>query len=63
MGPMVVRDEGVYERDRRLLEALASLSRSLREERQDFADRLRSMERELSLIVDKLEARESRLCI
>ena len=63
MGPMVVRDEGVYERDRRLLEALASLSRSLREERQDFEDRLRSMERELSLIVDKLEARESRLCI
>lgn len=63
MGPTAALEDDVHERDRRLLDALASLARSLREERQDLADRLRSMERELNLLAEKLEARQPRLCI
>jgi hypothetical protein len=48
----------VEERERRLIEAVVALARSLRDERDRLAARLREVERELSLLASKMEARE-----
>jgi hypothetical protein len=45
----------VEERERRLIEAVVALARSLRDERDRLAARLREVERELSALSSKLE--------
>jgi hypothetical protein len=47
----------VEERERRLIEAVVALARSLRDERDRLAARLREVELELSLLASKLETR------
>ena len=47
----------VEERERRLIEAVVALARSLRDERDRLAARLREVELELSLLASRLEAR------
>ena len=46
----------VEERERRLIEAVVALARSLREERDRLASRLREVEFELSRLASRLEA-------
>ena len=48
----------VDERERRLIEAVVALARSLRDERDRLAARLREVELELSVLASRLEARE-----
>jgi len=45
------------ERERRLIEAVVALARSLRDERDRLAARLREVERELAALGTKLDAR------
>ncbi|MGH7340907.1 MAG: hypothetical protein ACREKH_10500 [Candidatus Rokuibacteriota bacterium] len=45
------------ERERRLIEAVVALARSLRDERDRLAARLREVELELNLLAAKMEAR------
>jgi hypothetical protein len=47
----------VEERERRLIEAVVALARSLRDERDRLAARLREVERELSALSSKLNGR------
>ena len=47
----------VEERERRLIEAVVALTRSLRDERDRLAARLREVELELSLLSSRLDAR------
>jgi hypothetical protein len=47
----------VEERERRLLEAVVALARSLRDERDRLAARLREVDLELSRLASKLDAR------
>ena len=47
----------IEERERRLIEAVVELARSLRDERDRLAVRLREVELELSRLTSKLEAR------
>ena len=47
----------IEERERRLIEAVVALARSLRDERDRLAVRLREVELELSRLTSKLEAR------
>lgn len=47
--------DGVDERERRLIEAVVALARSLRDERDRSARRLWEVERELSLLTSKLD--------
>ncbi len=46
----------VEERERRLIEAVVALARSLRDERDRLAARLREVERELNALSGKLDA-------
>ena len=48
--------DSVDDRERRLIEAVVALARSLRDERDRLAWRLREVERELSLLISKLDA-------
>ena len=48
----------VEERERRLIQAVVALARSLRDERDRLAARLREVERELSALSGKLDAAE-----
>ena len=47
----------IDERERRLIEAVVALTRSLRDERDRLAARLREVELELSRLASRLEAR------
>lgn len=47
----------VEDRERRLIDAVVALARSLRDERDRLAARLREVELELSLLAAKMEAR------
>jgi hypothetical protein len=47
----------VEERERRLIDAVVALARSLRDERDRLAARLREVELELSLLASKMDAR------
>ena len=48
--------DSVDERERRLIEAVVTLARSLRDERDRLAKRLHEVEQELNLLASKLEA-------
>jgi hypothetical protein len=48
----------VVERERRLIQAVVALARSLRDERDRLAARLREVERELNALSGKLDAGE-----
>jgi hypothetical protein len=48
----------IEERERRLIEAVVALTRSLRDERDRLAARLREVELELSRLSERLEARD-----
>lgn len=50
----------VEERERRLIDAVVALARSLRDERDRLAQRLNEVERELGLLVAKLDAKSER---
>ena len=47
----------IEDRERRLIDAVVALARSLRDERDRLAARLREVELELSLLAAKMEAR------
>ncbi|OLB93947.1 MAG: hypothetical protein AUH30_18850 [Candidatus Rokubacteria bacterium 13_1_40CM_68_15] len=47
--------EAIDERERLLIEAVLSLARTLRDERDRLADRLRAVESELSTLASRLE--------
>lgn len=46
------------EQERRLIEAVVALARSLRDERDRLAKRLHEVEQELNLLASKLETRD-----
>jgi hypothetical protein len=50
-----MNDSAVAEPERRLLEQVASLARTLRQEREHLSRRLGALERELSVLATKLD--------
>jgi len=48
--------EAMDERERLLIEAVVSLARTLRDERDRLADRLREVEQELTTLTERLES-------
>ncbi|OLE42586.1 MAG: hypothetical protein AUG14_11910 [Candidatus Rokubacteria bacterium 13_1_20CM_2_68_19] len=52
---VILDTEVIDERERLLIEAVLSLARTLRDERDRLAERLRSVENELSTLASRLE--------
>ncbi len=56
MGERTDPTEALGDRERLLIEAVVALARTLRDERDRLADRLRQVEGELSTLTERLEA-------
>ncbi len=56
MGERTDPPEALGDRERLLIEAVVALARTLRDERDRLADRLRQVEGELSTLTERLEA-------